>query len=864
MSTSTPPSDSSFDRNLRWLDIPGKRSSKGPRSTGSRESDLSEEASHFVRRSQGSHAGSLPSQSRRSATRRNTVYEQQLRVLESMTERPFIVRLWYSTLGRLLLCLRFRLFEIGRTLEQAAAFFYLVVIPFQCVFQADGVFNTLYAVGYAVDAIVLAKHVSLFLLRCKPTERAAGRRRSGRSHSRCYELFHELVPQLVLLLLVIPFDALLWNYNSLSHRVPLLRLCRVVPAVLVLGTLFATLERSQAVEFVFSRTMRILVSFVLLQHWLTCLYYAFSMSDRALWFAEAPWVPEEDPEAPWNSTSNDVWPFYIRALSWSVISFTDRPPDISLRDPDAPSGLRGGRDWEVIASTGVTLGTFFIELYVVRALSTGSANDCAHWCLTHVRSRPLPWQEANFTSIMLRLQQRLETYRDKLHAVDKYLSRNDVTRTVRKRVKRYFQHKLRNEDHDQSLLEQMTPSLRREVLHDIYMRTLRRAPFVFGADQGAITQICSVLRRAVFLPEEFVCRQGDLVTELYILEQGLLIETTYADEVRAEEESDDSDDEDSKMQEPSFKLSLSFGSSPPNLRPSERVSEPHHEAPPNAAQPAPPEFKERKHMMRGVALCEIGFLFGTRQESEIEAIGQTTCLVLEKHAFQSIVKQFPELADNAKKRVLEQLREEESPLLATIEATEHKTQKQKAQLCDMLFAAAAGELEVVREAIQAGIDPNEHDYEGRTALHIAATAGHLSVVELLLQSKASVMRMDAFGKTALQNAAQRGHMDVAKAIRQAGGKINWGENETAGELCDLARRGQLGTLKALLSCGVDSNATDYDKRSALHLAVRSPPMNHDEPAMPSPPAETRVVPLSSCMPSGSGVGGQYPDCRGAR
>ena len=43
--------------------------------------------------------------------------------------------------------------------------------------------------------------------------------------------------------------------------------------------------------------------------------------------------------------------------------------------------------------------------------------------------------------------------------------------------------------------------------------------------------------------------------------------------------------------------------------------------------------------MRGTTFCEIGFLFGTRQESEIEAVQQTTCLVLEKHDFMTIVKQ---------------------------------------------------------------------------------------------------------------------------------------------------------------------------------------------------------------------------------
>ena len=76
------------------------------------------------------------------------------------------------------------------------------------------------------------------------------------------------------------------------------------------------------------------------------------------------------------------------------------------------------------------------------------------------------------------------------------------------------------------------------VLQDINMRTLRRVPLLLGVQTDALGDLCSVIRRAVFLPEEILCRQGEVVTELFILESGVVSEIIYPDE------DDDSEDDD--------------------------------------------------------------------------------------------------------------------------------------------------------------------------------------------------------------------------------------------------------------------------------------------------------------------------------
>ena len=181
-----------------------------------------------------------------------------------------------------------------------------------------------------------------------------------------------------------------------------------------------------------------------------------------------------------------------------------------------------------------------------------------------------------------------------------------------------------------------------------------------------------------------------------------------------------------------------------------------------------------------------------RQEATLEAIGTATCCALQKADFLALMREFPDILNVAQQSVMATLREAKDPLLAEVETLQTKSEKQVAQLSDMLYAAAAGNLEVVEEAVtKGGVNVCEADYAGQSALHVAAAAGRHNVVEFLIQHKASVNKQDHFGKTPLANAVKKGHWAVIRALRDAGGDLAWGATETAGELCDRAREGHV-------------------------------------------------------------------------
>ena len=80
-------------------------------------------------------------------------------------------------------------------------------------------------------------------------------------------------------------------------------------------------------------------------------------------------------------------------------------------------------------------------------------------------------------------------------------------------------------------------------------------------------------------------------------------------------------------------------------------------------------------------------------------------------------------------------------------------------------AAEAGNLEVVKLFVEAGIDIDATNNYGSTALHVAAGSGHLEIVKYLVGQGVSVTATNNYGSTALYVALARNHTDVAGYLK---------------------------------------------------------------------------------------------------
>jgi len=100
-----------------------------------------------------------------------------------------------------------------------------------------------------------------------------------------------------------------------------------------------------------------------------------------------------------------------------------------------------------------------------------------------------------------------------------------------------------------------------------------------------------------------------------------------------------------------------------------------------------------------------------------------------------------------------------------------ETSESTPELYSELFRAVNfNDYDEVKWLIEAGVDIEARNNEGRTALMLASRGGHTYVVKLLIEAGANVNVQDNEGSTALMLADQYGHTRVAELLREASAK----------------------------------------------------------------------------------------------
>ena len=86
-------------------------------------------------------------------------------------------------------------------------------------------------------------------------------------------------------------------------------------------------------------------------------------------------------------------------------------------------------------------------------------------------------------------------------------------------------------------------------------------------------------------------------------------------------------------------------------------------------------------------------------------------------------------------------------------------------------AAKNGDIEEVRELLDAGIDVNSLNSEGATPLHWAAFKGHVEVAKLLVKRGAKVNALTKKGSTPLRLATTHKQQDMIRYLKSRGGYV---------------------------------------------------------------------------------------------
>ncbi len=120
---------------------------------------------------------------------------------------------------------------------------------------------------------------------------------------------------------------------------------------------------------------------------------------------------------------------------------------------------------------------------------------------------------------------------------------------------------------------------------------------------------------------------------------------------------------------------------------------------------------------------------------------------------------------------------------------------------NFLEAAKNGKSDVVGLFLQAGMDSETADDQGKTALILAAAEGHTATVKTLLANGADVKNTDKQGKTALISAAEWDHIPAVQALLVNGADVNHQANDGSTALAAAKSKGDAELVALLEKAG---------------------------------------------------------------
>ena len=140
----------------------------------------------------------------------------------------------------------------------------------------------------------------------------------------------------------------------------------------------------------------------------------------------------------------------------------------------------------------------------------------------------------------------------------------------------------------------------------------------------------------------------------------------------------------------------------------------------------------------------------------------------------------------------------------------------------LILAFSNGNLDVVRDLLEAGADPNLSDADGKSPLIIAEMQRHLDLPTLKVMQThgADLLAVSKYGFTLFGWAANHNNIEVVKYLLEQGVDVNGVDSERP--LIEAAATGNIEMVKFLCQQGANVNITQKNGRTALVYALDYP------------------------------------------
>jgi ankyrin repeat protein len=151
----------------------------------------------------------------------------------------------------------------------------------------------------------------------------------------------------------------------------------------------------------------------------------------------------------------------------------------------------------------------------------------------------------------------------------------------------------------------------------------------------------------------------------------------------------------------------------------------------------------------------------------------------------------------------------------------------KPSLAALAKAVVCNDEKAVLELLRRGVDVNEKDDMGWTALRQASVRGYTDMARLLLDNGADVNQKGRSGATALMDASWRGHVVTARLLIGRGADVNAVNDYGTPALNQAVHDGHVEVVRLLIEHGADSadDLTSEFNRADIEKLLKDAPVH---------------------------------------
>ncbi|XP_052162933.1 potassium channel AKT3 [Oryza glaberrima] len=372
----------------------------------------------------------------------------------------------------------------------------------------------------------------------------------------------------------------------------------------------------------------------------------------------------------------------------------------------------------------------------------------------------------NMTNLVVHGTSRTRKFRDMIQAATSFAQRHQLPARLQEQMVSHLSLKFRTNSeglHQQETFEALPKAIKSSISHHLFFGLVQNVYLFEGVSNDLIFQLVSEMNAEYFAPREDIILQNEAPADFYIIVSGSM-----------------------------------------------ELIELHN------------GIEQLAGMAKsGDVVGEIGVLCYRPQLFTARTRSLCQLLRLDRAAFLRIIQS--NIADGTivMNNLIQYLREKKEIASIVAVAKEIDDMLARGQMdfpITLCFAASKGDSFLLHQLLKRGLDPNESDHYGRTALHIAASNGNEQCVRLLLENGADSSSRDPEGRVPLWEALCRRHQTVVQLLVDAGADLSGGDAAPYARVA--VEQNDAALLGEIVRHGGDvSGACSGDGTTALHRAV---------------------------------------------